>query len=71
MAAPGTDQRIAFEAKAKAFAIGELIKEERKLSYMTQEQLALETGTKRALFQEFEHWEKVTFNYLLCTGFLK
>jgi HTH-type transcriptional regulator/antitoxin HipB len=40
-----TDQRMAFEAKAKAFAIGELIKEERRLSNKTQEQLALKTGT--------------------------
>ncbi len=32
----GTDHRMAFEAKAKAFAIRELIKEERRLSNMTQ-----------------------------------
>ncbi|WP_234364207.1 helix-turn-helix domain-containing protein [Lunatibacter salilacus] len=53
--APGTDQRIAFEAKAKAFAIGELIKEERRLSNMTQEQLALKTGTKKSFISRIEN----------------
>lgn len=53
--APGTDQRIAFEAKAKAFAIGELIKEERKFSNMTQEQLALKTGTKKSFISRIEN----------------
>jgi len=37
---------MAFEAKAKAFAIGELIKEERRLSKMTQEHLAEKPGQK-------------------------
>jgi uncharacterized protein (TIGR02722 family) len=36
----GTKERTDFEIKAKSFAIGELIKEERKLAHMTQEQLA-------------------------------
>lgn len=53
--APGTDQRMAFEAKAKAFAIGELIKEERRLSNMTQEQLALKTGTKKSFISRIEN----------------
>lgn len=53
--APGTDQRIAFEGKAKAFAIGELIKEERKFSNMTQEQLALKTGTKKSFISRIEN----------------
>ena len=51
----GTDQRMAFEAKAKAFAIGELIKEERRLSNMTQEQLALKTGTKKSFISRIEN----------------
>lgn len=51
----GTDHRMAFEAKAKAFAIGELIKEERRLSNMTQEQLAQKTGTKKSFISRIEN----------------
>ena len=32
----GTKERTDFEIKAKSFAIGEMIKEERKLAHMTQ-----------------------------------
>ncbi|WP_040416981.1 helix-turn-helix domain-containing protein [Cyclobacterium qasimii] len=53
--APGTDLRTSFEAKASAFAIGELIKEERKLSNMTQEQLALKIGTKKSFISRIEN----------------
>ena len=51
----GEEKRMAFEAKAKAFAIGELIKEERKLSKMTQEQLATKTGTKKSFISRIEN----------------
>ena len=44
----GTSKRTEFEIKAKAFAIGEVIKEERRLASMTQEQLAEKTGTKKS-----------------------
>ena len=53
--AVGTEHRITFEAKAKAFAIGELIKEERRLSNMTQEQLAEKTGTKKSFISRIEN----------------
>src|SRR5690554_2059564 len=53
--ASGTENRMAFEAKAKAFAIGELIKEERRLAKMTQEQLALKTGTKKSFISRIEN----------------
>lgn len=52
---PGTEQRMAFEANAKAFAIGDLIKEERRLSKITQEQLALRTGTKKSFISRIEN----------------
>ena len=52
---PGSEKRIAFEAKAKAYAIGELIKEERRLSNMTQEQLAQKTGTKKSFISRIEN----------------
>ena len=50
----GTAKRTDFEIKAKAFAIGEIIKEARRLASMTQEQLAEKTGTKKVLFQELK-----------------
>ncbi len=51
----GEEKRTAFEAKAKAFAIGEFIKEERRLSKMTQEQLAEKTGTKKSFISRIEN----------------
>jgi HTH-type transcriptional regulator / antitoxin HipB len=51
----GEEKRLEFEAKAKAFAIGELIKEERRLSKMTQEQLAEKTGTKKSFISRIEN----------------
>lgn len=51
----GTKKRTVFEIKAKAFAIGEIIKEERKLSQMTQEQLAVKTGTRKSFISRIEN----------------
>lgn len=44
----GAKKRDAFEMKAKAFMIGEMIKEARKSANLTQEQLAEKTGTKKS-----------------------
>ena len=51
----GTKKRTDFEIKAKAFAIGEVIKEERRLNFMTQEQLAEKTGTKKSFISRIEN----------------
>jgi ribosome-binding protein aMBF1 (putative translation factor) len=51
----GTESRTNFETKAKSFAIGELIKEERKLAKMTQEQLAEKIGTKKSFISRIEN----------------
>jgi HTH-type transcriptional regulator/antitoxin HipB len=51
----GSIQRAEFEIKAKAFAIGELIKEERLLAHLTQEQLAQKTGTKKSFISRIEN----------------
>jgi Predicted transcriptional regulator with C-terminal CBS domains len=51
----GTEKRIEFEIKAKAFAIGEIIKEERRLSNLTQEQLAEKIGTKKSFISRVEN----------------
>ncbi|MEI8201864.1 MAG: helix-turn-helix transcriptional regulator [Bacteroidota bacterium] len=51
----GSLKRTEFEIKAKAFAIGEIIKEERRLAHMTQEQLAEKTGTKKSFISRIEN----------------
>lgn len=51
----GSVNRIDFDIKAKAFAIGEVIKEERRLCSMTQEQLAEKTGTKKSFISRIEN----------------
>ena len=51
----GSVKRTEFEIKAKAFAIGEVIKEERRLCSMTQEQLAEKTGTKKSFISRIEN----------------
>jgi HTH-type transcriptional regulator / antitoxin HipB len=51
----GTAKRTNFEIKAKAFAIGEVIREERRLASMTQEELALKTGTRKSFISRIEN----------------
>jgi len=51
----GTKKRADFEIKAKSFAIGEIIKEERRLANMTQDQLADKTGTKKSFISRIEN----------------
>ena len=48
----GTAKRTEFEIKAKAFLIGEVIKEERRLANLTPEQLADKKGFERKSFFE-------------------
>ena len=51
----GTKRRDDFERQSKAFIIGELIKEERKLANMTQEELAEKAGTKKSYISRIEN----------------
>jgi len=51
----GSKKRTEFEIKAKSFAIGEVIKEERRLAHMTQEELADKTGTKKSFISRIEN----------------
>ncbi len=51
----GTEKRTEFEIKAKAFLIGEVIKEERHLAKMTQEQLAEKIGAKKSFISRIEN----------------
>ncbi len=51
----GSKSRTDFDIKAKAFAIGEIIKEERRLAKMTQEELAKRTGTRKSFISRIEN----------------
>ena len=51
----GTLKRTEFEIKAKAFAIGEILREARKEAQMTQEQLAQKTGTRKSFISRIEN----------------
>lgn len=50
----GSKRRTVFEIKAKAFEIGEIIKEERRRAKITQEQLAKIIGTKKSYISRVE-----------------
>ncbi|MDQ6764320.1 MAG: helix-turn-helix domain-containing protein [Bacteroidota bacterium] len=51
----GTEKRTEFEIKAKAFLIGEVIKDERQLAKLTQEQLAEKIGAKKSFISRIEN----------------
>ena len=51
----GSKTRIEFELKAKAFAIGEIIRAARKEANMTQEELARKTGTQKSFISRIEN----------------
>ena len=51
----GSKKRTEFEIKAKAFAIGEIIRDERKQAHMTQEELAAKTGTRKSFISRIEN----------------
>lgn len=51
----GTAKRTEFEIKAKAFLIGEVIREERRVANLTQEQLADKIGAKKSFISRIEN----------------
>jgi DNA-binding XRE family transcriptional regulator len=51
----GSEKRTEFEIKAKAFAIGEILREARKEARMTQEELARKTGTRKSFISRIEN----------------
>lgn len=51
----GSEKRTEFEIKAKAFAIGEILREARKEAHMTQEELAYKTGTQKSFISRIEN----------------
>jgi HTH-type transcriptional regulator / antitoxin HipB len=51
----GSAKRTEFEIKAKAFLIGEVIKDERRVANLTQEQLADKIGAKKSFISRIEN----------------
>ena len=51
----GSKSRDEFEAKAKAFIIGEMLKEERLQANLTQEELAERVGAKKSYISRIEN----------------
>jgi len=51
----GSEKRTELEIKAQAFVIGELIKEERRIAKMTQEELADKIGAKKSFISRIEN----------------
>lgn len=51
----GTPERMEFEAGVDSFMLGEKLKEERKRSGLTQEQLAAKIGTKKSYISRIEN----------------
>ncbi len=51
----GTEKRTEFEIKAKAYSIGEILKDARKEAHMTQEELARKTGTRKSFISRIEN----------------
>jgi len=71
----GTPTRDEYESGAHAFMIAEMLKEERRLAKLTQEELAQKTGTKKSLIARFERGQielsTAMLNVLFETGFGK
>ncbi|HQW95913.1 MAG TPA: helix-turn-helix transcriptional regulator [Saprospiraceae bacterium] len=51
----GSDKRSEFEAKAKSYVIGELLKKERLEAQLTQEELADKIGAKKSYISRIEN----------------
>ena len=51
----GSEKRTQFDINAKAFALGEIIREERRLSKLTQQQLADKVGTGKSFISRVEN----------------
>lgn len=71
----GTPVRDEYETEARAFMIAEMLKEERRLAKLTQEELAQKTGTKKSLIARLERGKielsTAMLNVLFEAGFGK
>ena len=71
----GTLKRDLFDQEARAFMIAEMLREERRLAKLTQEELAEKTGTKKSLIARLERGKielsTAMLNVLFEAGFGK
>jgi HTH-type transcriptional regulator / antitoxin HipB len=71
----GTAEREQYEEESRAFRISEMLKEERRLAKLTQEELAKKTGTHKSLIARLERGKielsTGMLNVLYETGFGK
>ncbi|GAB4020551.1 hypothetical protein GCM10028808_62070 [Spirosoma migulaei] len=71
----GTSKRDQFDQEARAFMIAEMLKEERRLAKLTQQELAQKTGTKKSLIARLERGQielsTAMLNVLFEAGFGK
>ena len=51
----GTDKRNVYEQKAHMFIISEMLKEAKKAANLTQEELAIMSGTKKSYISKIEN----------------
>ena len=51
----GTEKRTAFEMRAHAYIVAELLKDERAKANLTQEELAEKSGTKKSYISRIEN----------------
>jgi ribosome-binding protein aMBF1 (putative translation factor) len=51
----GTESRNAYEERSQMFIVSEMLKEARKASKLTQEQLAERSGTKKSYISRIEN----------------
>jgi len=51
----GTEKRNVFEQNAQMFIISEMLKEARKEANLTQEELAVKSGTKKSYISKIEN----------------
>ena len=51
----GTPERNAFETEAEAFCLAEVLKEQRHLAGLTQQELADKIGTKKSYISKLEN----------------
>ncbi len=66
----GTPAREKYDADSFAFRLGIMLKEARQEAKITQEELAIKTGTKKAISQELKEG-RVIFRYPHSTNSLK
>jgi DNA-binding XRE family transcriptional regulator len=50
----GTESRIKFDADSLSFRLGAMLKQARKEANLTQEELAIKTGTKKSYISRIE-----------------